>query len=207
MSPAFYSKSRDYDFLTNHAKTNFQCFQAYKVLIERDFQHIWTVSDLRLQANLLSCEIIIAKIFGPHCFHYCRHIKSHLWLRLQAYFTSINTNLAAICGLPLYRFTHVQLSTSLMLHQSHWKNLFKVRKRSSKMTAVGQELELVFVRVDGMLMPIDQSIGDHYLAVHQRRVNNITYIIYGIVKIFFSKISGSFLPKRLGFWRVKSLYR
>ena len=94
------------------------------------------------------------------------------------------------------------------LHQSHWKNLFKVRKRLSKMTAVEQKLELVFVRMDAMLMPINQSIiWDQYLAVNQRRVNNITYIIYiGSSKIF-SKISGSFLPKRLGFSRVKSLYR
>ena len=66
-------ESRDYDFWTNHAKTNFQYFQAYLVPIERDYKHIWSVLNLRLQEYLVPLVMKIAFILDPHFDHDCKH--------------------------------------------------------------------------------------------------------------------------------------
>ena len=76
--PKIVLASRDYDFWTNHAKTNFQCLQAYLVPIERDCNPIWSLLDVRLQAYLVPFETQIASILGPHCNHDCKLIMSPL---------------------------------------------------------------------------------------------------------------------------------
>ena len=71
-------ESRDYDFLINLTKTEFQCLQAYLVPIERDCKHIQFDSDLRLQAYSVPLIIDNASILDPNFNHYCKHIYSVL---------------------------------------------------------------------------------------------------------------------------------
>ena len=47
--------------------------QSYLVLFERDFNHIWSVSELRLQSYLVLSLTNIAIIFGPHSDYVCNH--------------------------------------------------------------------------------------------------------------------------------------
>ena len=54
----------------------FPTLQAYLVPIERDCKHIWSVSDLRLQAYLVPFVTKIASIFGPCHINYCNHMCS-----------------------------------------------------------------------------------------------------------------------------------
>ena len=42
--------SRDYDFWTNPVKVNFRLLQSYLVLFERDCNHIWSDSELKLHS-------------------------------------------------------------------------------------------------------------------------------------------------------------
>ena len=63
--PKMVLESREYDFWTNLAKTNFRWLQIYLVPIERDCKHIRSPLWLWLQAFLVSFVTMIARIFGP----------------------------------------------------------------------------------------------------------------------------------------------
>ena len=82
----FVLKSRDYDFWTNLAKTNFRSLQSYLVQFGK-----------------------IAIIYGPirywHCKHIwplgnedCIHIRSSFWLSLQSYLVLFVGKIAIIFG-------------------------------------------------------------------------------------------------------------
>ena len=65
------------DSFRNHSHVNlgrFPTLQTYLVTIERDCKHIWSVSNLILQAYLVLFFIKIATILGPHCNHDCKLI-------------------------------------------------------------------------------------------------------------------------------------
>ena len=72
--------------------------QSYLVLFEKDCNHIWSVSELRLQTYLVAFIIIIAIIFGPLCNEDCNHIQSLLLLSLQSYLVPITKIIAIICA-------------------------------------------------------------------------------------------------------------
>ena len=66
-------KSRDYDFWTNLAKTNFRSLQSYLVLFEKDCNHIQYDSELSSQSYLVPFMMKIALILGSHHKNYCNH--------------------------------------------------------------------------------------------------------------------------------------
>ena len=63
-------KSCDYDFWTNHAKTNFGWLQAYLVPIERDCKHSNSLLQ-RLESYLVPIIKIIATTCGPFRSGWC----------------------------------------------------------------------------------------------------------------------------------------
>ena len=57
--------SRDYDFWTNLVEMNCRLLQSYLVPFEWDCNHIWSVSEQRLQSYLVLIVILFAIIYGP----------------------------------------------------------------------------------------------------------------------------------------------
>ena len=93
----FVLESHDYDFWTNLVKTKFWSLQSYLILFERDCNHKWFVSELKLQLYLVHLKIIIAFIlmpvslvtriaiiFGPHSDFVCNHIWFLTYKLLQS---------------------------------------------------------------------------------------------------------------------------
>ena len=100
--------SRDWSRNHSHVtRGRIPILQSYLVFFEKDCNHVWSDSELRLQLYLVRYFIKITLILRTRFDHHCNHIWSSLLNRLQSYLVLMVKNIAIISGPALYHLTHV----------------------------------------------------------------------------------------------------